>query len=134
MRDSDEEDLPENCHECDTKLVEGPPIGLYCPNQDCDVFDGPFGKSSLDHGSEMVELKKNSNLPERVTLSKGFTKIEGKRYEAGQVERFEVRRQKQMHKFGEGYQDVGVGEILFSGTAQDAQNVYEMLKEFFDDE
>ena len=31
-----------HCHKCDTELVNAPGIGLFCPNKNCDVKDGPF--------------------------------------------------------------------------------------------
>ena len=31
-----------HCHKCDTELVNAPGIGLFCPNKECDVLDGPF--------------------------------------------------------------------------------------------
>ena len=30
------------CHKCDTELIDAPGIGLFCPNKNCDVLDGPF--------------------------------------------------------------------------------------------
>jgi len=32
---------PIKCYKCDTELVDAPGIGLYCPNKNCDVLDGP---------------------------------------------------------------------------------------------
>jgi hypothetical protein len=43
-------DDPINCHICNTPLVEAPGIGLFCPNKECDVLDGPFD------GSEPIEI------------------------------------------------------------------------------
>ena len=37
----DEVDEPINCYKCNTPLVDAPGIGLYCPNKECDVLDGP---------------------------------------------------------------------------------------------
>ena len=31
-----------NCHKCNTELINAPGIGLFCPNKECDVMDGPF--------------------------------------------------------------------------------------------
>lgn len=47
-----EETAPEpiNCNMCGTVLENAPGIGLFCPNKECDVLDGPFD------GSEPVEL------------------------------------------------------------------------------
>ena len=33
---------PINCYMCDTPLENAPGIGLFCPNKNCDVSDGPF--------------------------------------------------------------------------------------------
>jgi hypothetical protein len=33
---------PINCYMCGTELVNAPGIGLFCPNKNCDVKDGPF--------------------------------------------------------------------------------------------
>jgi hypothetical protein len=30
------------CHKCSTELINAPGIGLFCPNKQCDVMDGPF--------------------------------------------------------------------------------------------
>lgn len=32
-----------NCPKCDTKMKEATGIGPFCPNQACDVVDGPLG-------------------------------------------------------------------------------------------
>ena len=33
---------PIYCHKCNTELINAPGIGLFCPNKECDVMDGPF--------------------------------------------------------------------------------------------
>lgn len=33
---------PIHCHKCNTELINAPGIGLFCPNKECDVADGPF--------------------------------------------------------------------------------------------
>ena len=33
---------PIHCHKCSTELINAPGIGLFCPNEACDVMDGPF--------------------------------------------------------------------------------------------
>jgi hypothetical protein len=33
---------PIHCHKCNTELINAPGIGLFCPNKQCDVMDGPF--------------------------------------------------------------------------------------------
>ena len=33
---------PIHCHKCNTELINAPGIGLFCPNKECDVMDGPF--------------------------------------------------------------------------------------------
>jgi hypothetical protein len=42
------EDIP--CYKCGTPLISAPGIGLFCPNKQCDVADGPF------ENEEPVEL------------------------------------------------------------------------------
>ncbi len=42
----------EPCYKCGTPLVNAPGIGPFCPNQDCDVFDGPFSNDQ-----EPVKIK-----------------------------------------------------------------------------
>ena len=37
-----EEVNPIACHKCGTELLNAPGIGLFCPNKECDVADGPF--------------------------------------------------------------------------------------------
>jgi len=36
---------PINCYMCGTPLENAPGIGLFCPNKNCDVRDGPFEES-----------------------------------------------------------------------------------------
>jgi hypothetical protein len=36
-----EVDDPIKCYKCDTPLADAPGIGLFCPNKECDVLDGP---------------------------------------------------------------------------------------------
>jgi hypothetical protein len=38
----EESDPTINCHKCETELVNAPGIGMFCPNKQCDVMDGPF--------------------------------------------------------------------------------------------
>ena len=33
---------PIHCHNCNTELINASGIGLFCPNKECDVMDGPF--------------------------------------------------------------------------------------------
>jgi hypothetical protein len=33
---------PIHCHKCNTELINAPGIGLFCPNKECDIMDGPF--------------------------------------------------------------------------------------------
>ena len=43
IRDSAATDYqPIHCHKCYTELINAPGIGLFCPNKECDVMDGPF--------------------------------------------------------------------------------------------
>ena len=43
---------PIHCHKCNTELINAPGIGLFCPNKECDVMDGPF---SDDEEPELPE-------------------------------------------------------------------------------
>lgn len=70
----------------------------------------------------------------QVVHRKGFTKIRGVRYEAVSGERVRIERQKRMHRFRTGYEDTGPAVPLFTGSEQDARHVYEVLKEWFEDE
>jgi hypothetical protein len=52
-----------HCHKCDTELVNAPGIGLFCPNKECDVLDGPFD------GSEPIQIVvTNSNTTDNVPV------------------------------------------------------------------
>ena len=42
---------PIYCHKCSTELINAPGIGLFCPNKECDVMDGPF---SDDDAPEII--------------------------------------------------------------------------------
>jgi hypothetical protein len=52
---------PIHCHKCNTELINAPGIGLFCPNKECDVMDGPF---SDDEGSELPEDDDDEDSPE----------------------------------------------------------------------
>lgn len=69
-----------------------------------------------------------------VVHRKGFVKISGSRYEANSGTRVRIERQKRMHKFQTGYEDAGPAVPIFSGTEEDARHVYEVLREWFEDE
>jgi hypothetical protein len=58
---------PIHCHKCGTELVNSPGIGLFCPNKECDVLDGPFA-------DEPEEEK--SILEQHPYLTKGFDHFE----------------------------------------------------------
>ena len=38
---------PINCYMCGTVLINAPGIGLFCPNKECDVKDGPLKEESI---------------------------------------------------------------------------------------
>lgn len=75
-----------------------------------------------------------SDRLEAVVHRKGFLKIVGTQYESVSGTRVRIERQKRMHKFQTGYQDTGPAVPIFTGTEADARYVYEVLKEWFDDE
>jgi hypothetical protein len=41
-------DDPIPCNKCGTNLVDAPGIGLFCPNQSCDVIDNIKGEESIE--------------------------------------------------------------------------------------
>jgi len=44
---------PIHCHKCNTELINAPGIGLFCPNKECDVMDGPFS----DDAPEIIQAE-----------------------------------------------------------------------------
>ena len=52
---------PIYCHKCNTELINAPGIGLFCPNKECDVMDGPF---SDDEESVVLEDDDDEDSPE----------------------------------------------------------------------
>ena len=52
---------PINCHKCNTELINAPGIGLFCPNKECDVMDGPF---SDDEETVVLEDDDDEDSPE----------------------------------------------------------------------
>jgi hypothetical protein len=39
--DLDDDGIKEPCPKCGTSMLDAPGIGVYCPNKECDVLDGP---------------------------------------------------------------------------------------------
>ena len=69
-----------------------------------------------------------------VVHQQGFSKVTGTRYETeGGNTRVRIQRQKRIHKFQTGYEDRGRPLTLFSGSERDAREVYEVLREWFND-
>ena len=60
---------PINCYMCNTPLENAPGIGLFCPNKNCDVKDGPF---------EEPEKEPKSLLEQHPYLSKPFVSFDVK--------------------------------------------------------
>ena len=60
---------PINCYMCNTPLENASGIGLFCPNKNCDVKDGPF---------EEPEEKSKSLLEQHPYLSKPFVSFDVK--------------------------------------------------------
>lgn len=70
-----------------------------------------------------------------VVHQQGFSKVSGTRYETeSETTRVRIKRQKRMHKFQSGYENVGRPLTLFSGRERDAREVYRVLREWFEDE
>lgn len=78
--------------------------------------------------------KRDESHDDVVVLRNGFIKLTGTRYEAVSGPRIRVQKQKQMHKFGSGYQSVGPLVPLFTGNEEDAKRVYHVLREWFGDD
>lgn len=72
---------------------------------------------------------------ESIVIPNGFSKIIATQYPTvNDNTRIRIKRQKQMHKFRSGYENVGRPLTLFSGNERDAREVYQALKELFDDD
>ena len=56
---------PIHCHKCSTELINAPGIGLFCPNKDCDVQDGPF---SDDETPEILQVEDDDDDEESPEL------------------------------------------------------------------
>ena len=48
------------CYKCGTPLVLAPGIGQFCPNKECDVFDGPFAE---DEEAPQIQINLDFNKP-----------------------------------------------------------------------
>ena len=48
------------CYKCGTLLVLAPGIGHFCPNKECDVFDGPFAQ---DEEAPQIQIDLDFNKP-----------------------------------------------------------------------
>jgi len=46
---------PINCYMCGTELINAPGIGLFCPNKQCDVKDGPFEEETIEQPKTILE-------------------------------------------------------------------------------
>lgn len=79
-------------------------------------------------------MMRPSEDSDALTLTKGFIKIRASRFETEGGTRVRIERQERMHKFRTGYQDTGPAVPIFTGTEEDAKQVYEVLKEWFEDE
>ena len=55
-----------HCHKCDTELINAPGIGLFCPNKNCDVKDGPFddNEPAPHHPDTHPYLRQGFKYPE----------------------------------------------------------------------
>lgn len=53
------------CYKCGSMLVNAPGIGPFCPNKDCDVFDGPFSETEDKPQIQInLDFNKPANLKE----------------------------------------------------------------------
>jgi hypothetical protein len=58
---------PIGCYKCGTELINAPGIGLFCPNKNCDVADGPFEEVVVDD-TPSVEEEEAFNQMDSVTI------------------------------------------------------------------
>ena len=47
------------CHKCGSTLINAPGIGPFCPNKECDVFDGPFAEDD----KPQIQINLDFNKP-----------------------------------------------------------------------
>ena len=63
---------PIDCNKCGTQLVDAPGIGLFCPNKECDVLDGPFSDEPTPEITVIppapTPIKNSSNLRTQVKV------------------------------------------------------------------
>ena len=74
------------CYKCDTELVNAPGIGLFCPNKECDVLDGPFSNDAPEVA--VVEPVVKAPEPGHVIRHIGdgeYVHINGQTYHRGSV-------------------------------------------------
>ena len=116
---------PINCNKCGTELVDAPGIGLFCPNKECDVVDGPF-----DDSEPIQFVVTNSNPTDNVPVveeptvtvktgdpeSKGFLKQHTLTVRE-HVEEPEVKNDGSPNF--EGFRDMTTGEWIQTGPAFD---------------
>ena len=67
------------CYKCGTPLINAPGIGPFCPNKECDVFDGPLLKENPIEITYIPVAKTEVDQIETtgITIAKPFTELEG---------------------------------------------------------
>jgi hypothetical protein len=69
--DNQPEEIP--CFKCGTPLLNAPGIGLFCPNKECHIMDGPFEEEPIiESNIESTEIETIG-----VTKEKPFIEIDG---------------------------------------------------------
>ena len=56
------------CYKCGTPLVLAPGIGQFCPNKECDVFDGPFAEDEEAPTIKILDSNKSIELEEPIVI------------------------------------------------------------------
>ena len=56
------------CYKCGTPLVLAPGIGQFCPNKECDVFDGPFAEDEEELTIKILDSNKSIELEEPIVI------------------------------------------------------------------
>jgi hypothetical protein len=95
---------PINCYMCGTELVRATGIGLFCPNKNCDVRDGPF---------EEVEEEPKTILEQHPYLTKPFVHFDTKPMVATKEEPVEEELNNEVMVAEKPYEELEGGYVMF---------------------
>jgi hypothetical protein len=113
---------PIHCNKCDTILVDAPGIGLFCPNKECDVADGPFNDSEpvelVIHWPEVPKVEEPTvTVKQGDPESVGFLKQHTLTIREHVEEPVEETRDESNTPNFEGFKDLSTGEWVQTGPA-----------------